>query len=219
MRRLKRNRKAALELSITAIVVLIIAVTVLGLAIGFIKKQFGAGTELFTQEYSNIKQQMEDDMRSSGELLTFSFSGEVDVGKPQDAYVGIRNTAQNTGPGDSVCFAIQMKCVQAFNPENSCYNGENNIAVGGYDMDGMDFVSRIESDRNWFKTFLGTTDIQDFDATVLPVVWLVRGVQPDIYQMELSVYKSPINEDCSATGYDWSGAELYDSKRFTVTIK
>jgi len=216
---MRRNKKAALELSITAIVVLIIAVTVLGLAIGFIKKQFGAGTELFTQEYSNIKQQMQDDMRSSGELLAFSFSGEVDVGKPQDAYVGIRNTAQNRGTGDSVCFAIQMKCIQAFNPENSCFAGENNVAVGGYDMDGGDFVRTLEPNRNWFKTFLGTTDIPNFDATVLPVEWLVRGVQPDLYQMELSVYKSPIDEDCGATGYDWTNAELYASKRFTVEIK
>src|SRR3989338_11516122 len=100
---MRTNKKAALELSITAIVVLIIAITVLGLGIGFIKKQFGAGTSLVEKELSNIKDQLKEQVRTGGELLVFSVPGQVSIGKPQGTFVGVRNTAQNP-EGYKVCF-------------------------------------------------------------------------------------------------------------------
>lgn len=213
---LKRDKHGALELSITAIVVLIIAVTVLGLAIGFIKKQFGAGTELFTQEYSNIRAQMEEEMKSSGDLISFSFAGEADIGKPVESYLGIRNNEQNPN-GDSVCFRVQMKCIRPFNPDNFCFNGQNDVVVGGYDMDTDQYV---RGEQNWFRTLLGETDVRNFEAAVFPMEWLVRGAKPDSYSMELNVFKSPTNDNCADTGA-WDigeGYDLYATRRFTMTV-
>src|SRR3989344_3134505 len=94
------NNRGALELSITAIVVLIIAITVLSLGVGFIKKQFGAGTELVEGQFSEIKQKLKEQMKESGELLVFSVPEEVTKGTPQNIQVGVLNTAANPNSQD-----------------------------------------------------------------------------------------------------------------------
>src|SRR3990167_5104458 len=118
---MRTNKKAALELSITAIVVLIIAITVLGLGIGFIKKQFGAGTSLVEKELSNIKDQLKEQVRTGGELLVFSVPEQVSIGKPQGTIIGVRNTLANTRElKDRVCFRVEVRCIKPFTPGAYC---------------------------------------------------------------------------------------------------
>lgn len=214
------NKKAALELSITAIVVLIIAITVLGLGIGFIKKQFGAGTELVSSELSNIKNQLKEQVRTGGELLVFSVPEEVNIGKPQNTFIGVRNTAQNPDPDkDRVCFRVEVKCVKPFSPGSYCDTNlaQNNIAVGGWDYESQDFVS---GNRNWFRSILGEFDLRNFEGDVYDAVLLVRGVKPDTYAMEINVYKDPQSRACDDnTFYSTSRSEeLYASKTFTLNV-
>ena len=186
---MKFNKKAALELSITAIVVLIIAITMLGLGIGFIKKQFGAGTELVGKELSNIKEQLKEQVRTGGDLLIFPPPEEVSIGKPVNTFIGVRNTAANPeGEIGQVCFRVEVKCKKPFTPESFCDPGtsENDIAIGGYDMINGDYV---KGDRNWFKSILGEFDLKNYDADVFDAVLLVRAIKPDSYRMEINVYK------------------------------
>ena len=72
MAKLFKNRKAALQLSINAIVVLILAITILGLGLGFIKGQFGALEKQFAGVSSEIKSELINKIRNSGELLVFN---------------------------------------------------------------------------------------------------------------------------------------------------
>lgn len=213
------NKKAALELSITAIVVLIIAITVLGLGIGFIKKLFGAGTEQIAGELSKIKEQIKEQVRTGGELLVFSVPEEVQIGKPKDTFVGVRNTADNT-EGDRVCFRVEVKCIKPFTPDSYCdpRNQRDNIAVGGYDMTNNEYVS---GNNNWFKSILGEFDLKDFEGDVYDAEMLVRGVKPDSYAMEINVYKAIQNSACEPVGSpQWQPAEdaLYASKTFVLNV-
>lgn len=91
------DKKGALELSITAIVVLIIAITLLGLAIFFIKNLFKGGTEIFTGELAKIKEQLRTNLEESGELFVFSVGSELEIkkGEPQKFYMGVRNTEEH----------------------------------------------------------------------------------------------------------------------------
>lgn len=212
------NKRGALELSITAIVVLIIAVTVLGLGIGFIKKQFTTGTELFTQEYSGIKDQMREQIRTGGELLVFTAPEQVSVGKPEAAVVGVRNTAANVdNPQKGVCFRVEVKCIKPFDPNNYCMDGQNYMTVGGYDMSGDTATYQpVESNRNWFKSLLGEFNLKNYEGEVYDAVMLVRGATPDKYAMEINVYKS--EEDISCEQESWANPQLYASKTFTLTV-
>ncbi len=216
---MKFNRKAALELSITAIVVLIIAITVLGLGIGFIKKQFGAGTELVTKELAGIKEQIKEQVRTGGDLLVFSVPEEVNIGKPANTFIGVRNTAANTD-GDRVCFRVEVKCIQPFTPEAFCDPSaqQNNVAVGGYDYESG---TPVTGSRNWFRSILGQFDLKNYEGDVYDAVILVRGIKPDSYAMEINVYKDPEDKDCSQQTFGSKPRldELYASKTFVLEVK
>ncbi|MBI4145963.1 hypothetical protein HY489_01350 [Candidatus Woesearchaeota archaeon] len=214
-----RNRRAALELSITAIVVLIIAITVLGLGIGFIKKQFEAGTELVSKELSNIKEQIKQQVKTGGELLVFPEPEPVGLGKTQNVIVGVRNTVANTG-GDRVCFRVEFKCVQPFTPEETCIVGKQNpLVIGGYDMDAQIFVQKSAQDRNWFQKLESQFDIKNYDGEVKDAILQVRNARPDAYSMEVNVYKA-IDDKACADGPDFSdkAKALYASKSFTLNV-
>ncbi|PIN76243.1 hypothetical protein COV18_00390 [Candidatus Woesearchaeota archaeon CG10_big_fil_rev_8_21_14_0_10_37_12] len=219
---LEWNKRGALELSITAIVVLIIAITVLGLGISFIKKQFGAGTSLVEQQLTGIREQLREQVRSGGELLVFSIPDKVNVGKPSGVVIGVRNTAANREEGrDRVCFRVEVKCIQPFTPDAYCDPRDtlNNIAVGGYDFDNDGFVSNLAPERNWFRTILGQFDLKDYDGDVYDAVLLVRGLKSDSYEMEVNVYKA-IDDRACADDPDFSSFEdaLYASKKFIVDV-
>lgn len=217
---MKFNKKAALELSITAIVVLIIAITVLGLGIGFIKKQFGAGTELVQKELSNIKEQLKEQVRTGGELLVFSVPEQVSIGKPQGVIIGVRNTLANPDPSvGKVCFVVEVRCLQSFSPDGSCEGipgGRNNIAVGGYDSEGWLPVK----DNSWFRTILGRFDLKNYEGDVFDAIMLVRGIKPDSYQMEINVYASRASDykDCGQFDFSEPKDQLYASKSFILNV-
>jgi len=212
------NKKAALELSITAIVVLIIAITVLGLGIGFIKKQFGAGTQLVEKELSNIKEQLKEQVRTGGELLVFSVPEQVSIGKPQGVIIGVRNTLANQEAG-KVCFVVEVRCIQPFTPNAFCdpTGQRNNIAVGGIDSETWTPVS---GNTNWFKSILGKFDLKNYEGDVFDAQMLVRGIKPDAYQMEINVYgaKAPDYKDCSQFDFQDAREQLYASKTFILQV-
>src|ERR1051325_10637347 len=104
---MKKNSKGALELSITGIVVLIIAITVLGLAIGFIRKLFVGSQQQLETRLSNVNDQYKQELQSSGELLVFSVPAEVPVGNPQNALLGVRNTYKNMEGNGKICYRVE----------------------------------------------------------------------------------------------------------------
>ncbi len=213
---MKFNKKAALELSITAIVVLIIAITVLGLGISFIKKQFGAGTQLVEKELSNIKEQLKEQVRTGGELLVFSVPEQVSIGKPQGVVIGVRNTAANP-EGDKVCFRVEVKCIKPFTPGAQCVpDFQGAVAVGGYDPSNA--WEPVIGNRNWFKSILGEFDLKSYEGDVFDAVLLVKGIKPDSYQMEINVYKEPADRDCTLQQFGDAQQALYASKTFILNV-
>jgi len=210
------NKKAALELSITAIVVLIIAITILGLGIGFIKKQFGAGTELVGKELSGIKEQIKESVRTGGELLVFSVPEQVSIGKPKGTFIGVRNTASNPD-GDRVCFRVEIRCIQPFTPRQQCSSDiDGPVAVGGLDTENA--WEPVSSRQNWFKSILSQFDLKNFEGDVFDTVLLVRGVRPDSYQMEVNVYKDPEDRSCPDADFGDKSEALYASKTFILNV-
>src|SRR3990167_603416 len=113
---LLKNKKG-LELPITAIIVLIISITFLGLAVYFIKTMFGGGTELIGGELAKIKGELRKSMEQSGEAFTFSSGSEFEIkrGEPFKFYIGVKNTAN-----DEKCYRILMSCLKPFSPDSTC---------------------------------------------------------------------------------------------------
>src|SRR3990167_3179602 len=105
------SRKASLELSVNAIVIIVLAMTLLGLGLGFIRSQFGEITEIGTGVQEQIKQQILEDLRTGNKKLSFPTS-EVQMGRRDDTVIamGIKNVESK-----SINFGIEIKPVG--NPE------------------------------------------------------------------------------------------------------
>ena len=195
------NKKGALELSITAIVVLIIAITVLGLAIYFIKNLFGESTKLLTNQLEQIKDQLRKNMEETGDLIVFSGGSELKAkrGSKVDFYVGVRNQGQA-----SKCYRISMVCVKPFLTEGTCTESEKEDAVvGGYYV----------GNTNWFPKLLQEFEVSPGDIRVLPVTMQIVG-NPDTYLSAMNVYEA--SGGCASPG-TWSD-KPWQSKSFTVEL-
>lgn len=198
------NKKGALELSITAIVVLIIAITVLGLAIFFIKNLFKGGTEIFTSELAKIKDQLRKNIEETGEPVVFSKGSELEAkrGEKVDFYIGVRNSDQTTL---ARCYRVSMKCIKPFSKDSTCTTaGIDPVIVGGY---------AVESD-NWFPRLLEEFEVKKNDIEVLPVTMQVIG-SPDTYLMEMEVYQA--DNDCVTPG-DFHLDTPWQAKRFHIVL-
>lgn len=86
------NKKASLEISIQAIVIVVLAMTLLGLGLGFIKgmfKNIGSTTEDVSEQ---VRQRVLDDLVSSDKKVSFPKTEViVDKGSATVLTVGIRN--------------------------------------------------------------------------------------------------------------------------------
>lgn len=206
------NKKAALQLSINAIVILILAITILGLGLGFIKSQFGALTEQFGAVSAEIKSSLIEKIKESGELLVFN-RAEIDakIGKPEEFYIGIKNTASAKEGSATICFRLGVKCVRALKPENSCPGGEASL-VGGVNNDGM-----APEFGTWFSMF-DEVDIRPGDVGVYPVKLQIAAAVPDTYLMEFNVYKAESDTDCASAQFPMDPSDTYQSKQFFIKV-
>jgi len=197
------NKKGALELSITAIVVLIIAITLLGLAIFFIRNLFSEGTELFTGELAKIKDQLRKTLEESGETVVISKGTELKVkrGEPLEFHIGVRNTE------DERCYRLAFRCISPFTTGNTCVEGQADpLLVGGMDQDGSAPTVR------WFPRVLSQFVVPGNDISVAPATMQIANARPDTYSMELNVFKGD-SSDCG-TVQAWSK----ETKRFFIIL-
>ncbi|MCB9362760.1 hypothetical protein H6504_04950 [Candidatus Woesearchaeota archaeon] len=187
------SKKASLQLSINAIVVLILAITLLGLGLGFVKTLFGSTTENFENMNQELKTDMIEQLEQSGSLMTLKQTKfEVESGKPVNFYYGLRNT-ESVGQ----CFYVQFYCNQA-------------LSVGvpgdclGQDITNADYWF-------WFKT---VPFIHIPAQTSMPLyATLQASGATDTYDGRLIIWKAPESApgECASggftSGFDFQGSE------------
>ncbi len=213
------NKKAALELSVTGIVVLIIAITVLGLVIFFIKTYFGQTSELVGSNIQAIKRELTDKLGQSGKLLTMNVETvEATKGANQQFVVAVKNTGQNK-QGNEVCFIMKFDCISSFSAGNSCkLDGTQPFDkewVGGKDPVHINDVPQT----NWFGKLPGggIFNIKNLESAVYPIELLIKSQhRPDRYRVELSVYKAGDDKACQEGP---SRFDFYQSQTFDIDLK
>lgn len=86
------NRKASLEISIQAIVIVVLAMTLLGLGLGFIRNMFRGITSTAEDVSDQVRQQIIDQLISGDKKVAFP-KGEIIIDKGGSTLltVGIRN--------------------------------------------------------------------------------------------------------------------------------
>ncbi|MBW2985224.1 hypothetical protein KY313_01030 [Candidatus Woesearchaeota archaeon] len=90
------KKKASLNLSINAIVVLILAITMLGLGLTFMRNIFGGATKEFTKVSGEVEKQMIEQMKESNKVVSLSRPKiTVKVGEKEQIFIGLKNDEQN----------------------------------------------------------------------------------------------------------------------------
>ena len=103
------NKKGSLNLSIEAIVIVVIAFVVLGLGLGFVRTQFTQIGDTSTSVQEQISQQILEDLRTGNKPLTFPASKLVLSPREESVQaIGVKNT------GDTdLTFKVQFKVKDA----------------------------------------------------------------------------------------------------------
>ena len=90
------KKKASLNLSINAIVVLILAITMLGLGLTFMRNIFGGATKEFTKVSGEVEKQMIEQMKESTNVVSLSRPKiAIKVGEKEQIFLGLKNDEQS----------------------------------------------------------------------------------------------------------------------------
>jgi len=108
LRHIRKNKKGGLQISINAIVILILAITVLGIGLGFIRGMFGKTIGQLTDVSDDIKNDMIDRIRNSDERLALREENiEMKKSDEKTIYFGIRNEEDS-----ATDFLITFECTE-----------------------------------------------------------------------------------------------------------
>ncbi|MBI4918680.1 hypothetical protein HY837_02030 [archaeon] len=198
---LPKTKKGAIELSITGVIVLIIAITVLGLILNFVREYFIKVEPVIKKSFDELKEDVYKKMKT-GKDLEFS-GGEIlrVSGGAQEEALGIRNTLSSENP---ICHRVEFVCKRAFTGE-----GCDNTLVGGRSLDGK------LADKEWFST-QDDWDIDAKEAQVKPVDVKLEEVRPGKYSMVLNVYRA--NGDCEKSDFA-ADAKPWKDHKFTLDVQ
>ncbi len=140
------RKKAAFNVSIQAIVVLILAITILGLGLTFIRNMFGKTTAQLGEVSEQIEEQIVQEIRETNDRLAFLKTQiEIKKAETKEMYFGIRNDL-----ADAATFNI---------------DGEGSIEasgdIGAWGMDGSVITCYDAIDATAAEN--GVTGIPDHD--------------------------------------------------------
>jgi len=191
-----KNKKSSLTLSINAIVVMILAITLLGLGLGFIKKQFSSATNQFDTVNQETATTMIKDLESSGDMVTMSMREfNIESGKPMEFYLAVRNTG--SAPAE---YYLQFICDQSLG-HDSCRPGST--------YGTQENMYSTSNQMNWFNTFNSITISPGRGKAI--VVKLQASGDTETYKGRLIVWRCQRQTDdvpCRATHiqFDQAGA-------------
>ena len=186
-----KHKKASLELSINAIIIVVLAMTLLGLGLVFIRGMFANITETTSTVQETVKEQILDDLRTGDKKLSFPTS-ELFVGKKasKDLAVGIKNTNPT-----SLQYTLKIFIITDAGDEVPIINREPVTTETGVEVGKFIWNPAIQS-----------LDIND--AVVEPVKF-IAGSTPDTYIFKFKAMSINSNDGTESQ---------YASKTFFLTI-
>lgn len=192
--RFRKSKKADLSLSINAIVVLILAITMLGLGLAFMRGMFGGTVKQFTQISDSLKKQMVDDLKASNERVSLN---QVDVnvkrGEKYEVVFGIKNDDE-AGVNAIQTFFIYPLCTQAIDPNANLENIE---------LRTLEYVTIKPADVEVVKMI-----IQPNSQTI-----------PTDYYCQICVIRSDsASSDVGECDRDILGESYHENKKFYIKV-
>lgn len=191
------NKKGSLDISIQAIVIVVIAFVVLGLGLGFVKSTFKDITGTTKEVQAKIKEQILEDMRVSGKKVSVTSQITLERGSQVVENVGV----VNTGLSEKV-FGIKINYVKKQNPDGSS-------GPEGLEKDPQEIV--------FFYSTLIDKRLSPTAGDVLPMTISAKSNAAGNYLYKVEVLAESTPGAC-ASGSVGPGCELYDTRSFFVRV-
>jgi len=190
------RKKGSLNMAIEVIVVIVIALTVLGLGLTFVKQILGDTTDTATKVQDQIKEQILEDMRTSGKKLSVSREVRLERGDETAENIGIVNTGTTTQK-----YGIYLEPIKKQVP------GEPEITDVALFEDELSFFYNGEVDKILSPT----------DGDVIPVSISADRSASGNYLCKVTVYSLSQDADPCTAGEADCGS-VYDSMTFFVKV-
>ena len=189
------KKKGSLNLSIEAIVIIVIAMTLLGLGIGFVKGIIGDTVDLSKDTLAKTKERISDDLRTSGKKVSISPEILLERGKQKVETIGIANT-------DTVSsqFGIKITPLKKQNPDGS--EGK---------LDDM------TKEVSFFYNNLVDKKLSPTEADVISVTISAKSSAAGNYLYKVDVLKETKDSGCISLTVS-SDCIIYDTKSFFVKV-
>ncbi len=84
-------KKGSLDISIQAIIIVVLGMTLLGLGLGFVRSQFEKITSIGTEVQDQVREQIIGQLRTTGEQISFPREVNLNRGKTKVLTLGVQN--------------------------------------------------------------------------------------------------------------------------------
>lgn len=187
------NKRASLEISIQAIVIVVLAMTLLGLGLGFIRGQFRTISETAGSVQEQVKQQILEELRTGDKKLSFP-ANEVVIEKKDSKVlaVGVKNVKPN-----DLKFSITVFLI---NPSN----GNREI---------------VASTNGEFIFNKGVQSLEINDARVYPIKYTApEGIGTRTFEITICDCGTSSAPCATSSGCSGGADYEYDTKTFFLTV-
>ena len=192
-----KNRKASLNISIEAIVIIVIAFVVLGLGLGFVKNTFKDIGSTTKEVQSKIKEQILEDLRTSGKKLSVTSQIQLDRGSEVVENVGVINTGLS-----EKSFGIKIEFIKKQKPDGS-----------------EDTSDAAASEIVFFYSDLVDKGLAPTAGDVFPITISAKSSAAGNYLYKVDVLEESTPGACaSAAPAPGTGCEIYDTRSFFVRV-
>lgn len=189
------TKKGSLDVSIQAIVIVVIALTVLGLGLGFVKSTFKDIGETSKGVQAKIKEQILEDLRVSGKKVSITSQVNLERGKEALENIGIVNTGLT-----EKTFGVKVEFIKKQNPDGT----EDPSPEAGTEI--IFFYSSLVEKR-----------LSPTVGDVIPVTITAKSSAAGNYLYKVDVLAESTPGAC-ASGTVGAGCELYDTRSFFVRV-
>ncbi|MFH1591289.1 MAG: hypothetical protein ABIC95_05175 [archaeon] len=184
----KRSKTASLNLSVEAIVILVMAITMLGLGLGFIKERIGSANTLMDEVSDNIKESVRNDLLKSGNKVSISVTELTLNGVDSDTILmAVRNEFDT-----ATDFTVKLQCFSNTDGELKIWrDDETGLQC---DMENLEFI---------FSDLYES--VKPNDIQFIPLKVKSKEKKSGSFQFAIDI-----------TYTDDVGEKVYDSKQFFI---
>ncbi len=166
------KKKASLDVSISTIVIVVLAMTLLGLGLAFIKNMFGSIEELSASAFDKVSDQLQRDLIDSNEKLIFS-QEKISLGRGKSSLLGWGVKNDGTAKMDYWAEFTPVKCPA------TCPSAK--------ELNSQWFTFKYNPDGNDTSILYSINPIEQSVKRVDLTV--PKNAAPGLYLIDLSVYE------------------------------